>query len=133
MKESPYHWQTTSWYFRLVFMAILECCATVPMAVVNIYLTYNHKDNIYRYKGFGDLHLRFDRVDQYPLAIWLQFPSLVGDFVHRDATWTGCALAYFLIFGFTQDARKHYATAITFVLRALHLKPCPDHAFITVV
>lgn len=113
---------TVSCYFRLFFAAVFELCATIPVSCVYIYITYKNKDNMYPYKGLGDLHLDYNVIHQYPLATWTRFPSLVREFARSDATWAGCALAYFLIFGLTQEARNHYANATLSVLRTLHLK-----------
>lgn len=88
-------------YYRLVTMACVELGCTLPL------VTFDQiKTGYYPWRGFADLHLDFQRIDQYPYEVW----SSEGDNGLELTQWyqIGCGLVYFLLFGLTRDARSRY-------------------------
>ena len=84
-------------YFRLMAMAVVEICCTVPLATyANV---KNFKTVLYPWNGFADLHLGFNRVRQYPLELWDNVPDAREPFMFNQWSFIGCALVFFLIFG----------------------------------
>ena len=109
-------------YFRLLFMAVIEICCTIPICSLLLYHDYATSP-LYPYKGLADLHLGFSRVRQYPLEIWIQWSGLGSSFIIQNWLFILCALVYFLIFGLTEEARRHYVSGFTVVARILHITP----------
>nr|VWO99365.1 Pheromone receptor CPRa1p [Ganoderma boninense] len=103
-------------YFRLMGLAALDILFTIPLTVYNI--ASNYKQNYYPWRGFADLHSNFGRVDQYPAVIWRADPQAVSILNFRVWTPVACALAFFMCFGFANEAIKHYKK----VLAALGIK-----------
>ena len=103
-------------------MAVREMACTVPLSAAINYLNIA-KTPIYPYKGLTDLHQGFGRIRQYPLEIWLAFPGLAQSFEIVEWLFVGCALVFFLIFGLTEEARRHYISECTAVAKFLHVMP----------
>ncbi|PIL26108.1 hypothetical protein GSI_11862 [Ganoderma sinense ZZ0214-1] len=93
-------------YFRLMGLAALDILFTIPLTTYNI--ISNYKQDPYQWRGFADLHSNFGRVDQYPAVIWRANPQAVSIMNFRMWTPIACALAFFMCFGFAQEAIKHY-------------------------
>ncbi|KAK7680857.1 hypothetical protein QCA50_016167 [Cerrena zonata] len=106
-------------YFRLMAMAVVEICCTVPLAIYGNVV--NFRDAYYQYRGFADLHLGFDRVRQYPLALWDNGSGFRSAVMFNQWAFIGCALVFFLIFGVAEEARKHYRAAYTSVAKRVGL------------
>lgn len=105
-------------------MAVLEISCTIPLSLMNIFWNYIKNPYIYPYKGLADLHLNFGRVRQYPLEIWVaEFSGVVASFEIQQWLFIGCSIVYFLIFGLTDEARRHYVSALTTIGRWLHIVP----------
>ncbi|KAI0078467.1 fungal pheromone STE3G-protein-coupled receptor, partial [Panus rudis PR-1116 ss-1] len=83
------------YFYRLVAMAFIEMICDVPLGVFNLVVTLR---DYYPWKGFNDLHFRFDRVDQFPYELWSSLSSapLMANWYH-----IGCALIFFGLFSFT--------------------------------
>ena len=107
---------TCNRYFRLMGLAALDVLFTIPLTTYNI--INNYKQDFYTWRGFADLHSNFGRVDQYPAVIWRADPQGVSIMNFRLWTPIACALAFFLCFGFADEAIKHYKM----VLSALGIK-----------
>ncbi|CAL1697603.1 unnamed protein product [Somion occarium] len=107
-------------YFRLMAMAVVEICCTIPAALyANI---SNIKGGLYKWRGFADLHFGFERVRQYPFDLWsVAFPGLRTTFLFNQWSFITCALVFFLIFGMAEEARKHYRAAYTTVAKRVGL------------
>lgn len=93
---------------------------TVPLCAVLNYLNVA-KIPMYPYKGLADLHLGFGRSRPYPLGVWFLLPGLAWGFEMAEWLFIGCALVFFLIFGLTEEARRHCISAYTGVARFLHI------------
>ena len=104
----------TQLFYRLVSMAVIETCCTLPLVT---YLVVTEAKGYYPWKGFADLHLGFTRVDQWPYGIW----SLSGSRRRDIPEWfqIGCGILFFLLLGLTRDQRSRYKRMFGF----LHILP----------
>lgn len=98
---------------------------TTPLALYTLVSNY-YFGPIYPWKGLADLHLGFGRVRQYPTAIWVTFPSVQTNMEMDRWLAIGCALVYFMLFGMTDTARRHYVLWYNAVASRLHLPMIDD-------
>ncbi|KAH9943341.1 STE3-domain-containing protein [Epithele typhae] len=103
-------------YFRLMGLAATEILFSVPLSVYNIVVNLRLTP-IYQWAGLDDLHFGFSRIDQIPAIVWRQIPGFESAFAYRIWITVGCGIAFFLLFGFAEEARKHYRSAFESVAR----------------
>jgi len=103
-------------YFRLMALATIELLGTIPVSTWFIY-THLTRDYLYPYKGFGDTHASFWRVNQYPALLWTRWDTFPA--TQRVTRWSvvACGFAFFAFFGFADEARKHYRDAFNSVAK----------------
>ncbi|KAH9910602.1 pheromone A receptor-domain-containing protein [Fomitopsis serialis] len=106
-------------YLRLMGLAGIEIACTVPLASWNLYM--QSRNPLYVWKGLGDLHYDFSRVDQFPAILWLnnEFtkPAIIFDIWDIII----CAFIFFAFFGCAEEARKHYSIAATTMAKRVGL------------
>lgn len=108
-------------YFRLMGLAVLSAVVTMPLAVW-IVVTNLRAEGMYRWRGLGNLHSGFGRVDTYPLGAWIGSERLVQVFQFRLWMPVAYALWFFAFFGMAEEARRHYRTALTSVARRIGIR-----------
>ncbi|KAH9856250.1 STE3-domain-containing protein [Lenzites betulinus] len=106
-------------YFRLMGLAAVEVCLTVPLGTYN--LVMYSKTPMYPWTGFANLHYWFSRVDQESAVSWRQDPGTVAAVNFKRWTVIGCAILFFLFFGLAEEARKHYRLALSSVAKKVGL------------
>lgn len=111
-------------YFRLMLLSFLEMVLTIPLAVYSIYINTNGVP-VAPYKSWADTHYQFWVVLQIPAFIWQgnQANAIaveMGRWIYPCA-----AFLFFALFGFAEEARRHYRAAFWWVVRPLSLKPRP--------
>ncbi|KAM5538788.1 hypothetical protein V8D89_007510 [Ganoderma adspersum] len=104
---------TTSRYYRLMVLAAANVLFTVPLTIYMIII--NLRQDLYPYRGFADLHSNFGRVDSTAAVIWRQDPLSVTVINFRIWTPISCALFFFLMFGFTAEARAQYKRVLAWM------------------
>lgn len=93
-------------YFRLMFLAGLDLCTTIPIAVYMIFL--NTQFGLDPWISWSDTHFDFSRIGQFPALIWQNNPTIkVAMYLSRGLT-IACAFIFFMFFGFAAEARKNY-------------------------
>ncbi|THH28485.1 hypothetical protein EUX98_g5709 [Antrodiella citrinella] len=102
-------------YARLMIMACLEVVCTVPLGIWVLVET----PVTYKYIGLADLHSGFSRVRQYPLGEWLNIPGVRKGLSTVSWLYIAEALLFFALFGFAEEARRHYYSAYVSVAKTL--------------
>ena len=97
---------TMSRYHRLMALAAVNVLFTLPLTVCT--LVINLRKGLYLYRGFADLHTDFGRVNSVAAVVRQQKAAAVAMMKFRAWRPIPCALFFFLIFGFTTEARAHY-------------------------
>ncbi|KAL1671814.1 mating pheromone receptor Bbr2 [Schizophyllum commune] len=98
----------TSRYMRLMLLAILDMCCTIPLGALSIYLS-SHGITLSPWISWADTHYDFGRVEQVPSIIWR------SDATYRSSVeltrWLPvvCAFLFFALFGFANEAKKFYS------------------------
>ena len=106
---------STSCYYRLMALAAANILFTIPLAIYMI--VTNLSEGLYPYRGFADLHSNFGRVESMAAIAWRQNATAVSLINFRIWTPIACALLFFVIFGFTAEARAQYRRAIARVAK----------------
>ncbi|THU83841.1 STE3-like pheromone receptor [Dendrothele bispora CBS 962.96] len=101
-------------YFRLMLLAIIDILCTIPLGVYTIY-TSLHGLPLAPWISWDDTHFDFGRIVQYPTLIWRNTPGLSSAIEVNRWLPVACAFAFFIIFGFAEEARKSYRRAFLFV------------------
>jgi len=102
-------------YFRLMAMACIEILCTVPLGIYVLTAT----PITYKYVGLADLHLGFSRVRQFPLEEWEAIPGSRRIFSLNSWLYIAMSLLFFVLFGFAEEARRHYHSAYVSVAKTL--------------
>jgi len=98
---------TYSRYWRLVALASLDFCFTIPLAIWAI-VANTMWDEVHPWRSWADTHSGFSRVFQIPRIM------LKGDEVAlvslETSRWAAvlCAFVFFGFFGFADEAKKNY-------------------------
>jgi len=117
-------------YFRLMCLAGIEVCLTIPLASWAMYLN-THTIHMFPYKGWADTHWGFSRVDQFPSLEWEANPLLVTSMELSRWAPVACAFIFFIFFGFADEARKHYRLAFTTVAKRVGYSVSSSSGFTT--
>lgn len=114
---------TTNRYLRLIALAGIEILCTLPLTIWLI--TFQLSQPIYEWKGLGDMHLGFSRIEQYPAVQWLTWPFQPTGIVATPWLVITCGIVFFAFFGLAEEARTHYRMALTTVAKKLGYTHAP--------
>ncbi|KAG5643848.1 hypothetical protein DXG03_009531 [Asterophora parasitica] len=103
-------------YIRLMMMAGVETCLTVPLGVWTIYSNSVIRP-IAPWKGWADTHLEFSRVDQIPAILWRSDKAAERGLEMTRILVIFAAFVFFGFFGFAEEARKNYRSAVQSVAK----------------
>jgi len=111
---------TYSRYFRLMLLAGIDLCCTVPLSIHTIYLNaVGDPDGVSPWVSWEETHYDYSRVIQYPRVIYsLDQSGLVSLELTRWLI-VVCAILFFGFFGFADEAKKHYRIAFTSVAKSV--------------
>lgn len=101
-------------------MCIAETCCTVPLCIYVVYANLT-ESQIEEWKGLAVLRSDYRSIYLYPVDDWIQTSR--ADIEFDEWVTIGCALAYFLFFGLTKDARTRYRNAFGAVGRWFGISP----------
>jgi len=105
-------------YWRLVALASLDFCLTIPLAIWGI-VQNTLWGEVHPWKSWADTHWGYSRVFQYPRVVLEQDPVVI---VSLETTrWVSvlCALIFFAFFGFADEAKKNYRRIASTVSKRL--------------
>ena len=97
----------SSYYWRLMALASLDFCFTIPLAswgiAQNLLLS-----NVSPWVSWNDTHWGYSRVFQFPRTLLDQKPIAVYSL--ETTRWAAvlCAFVFFGFFGFSEEPRTHY-------------------------
>ncbi|EAU87392.2 pheromone B alpha 1 receptor [Coprinopsis cinerea okayama7 len=108
---------TSNRYIRLMALAATDVLLTVPLGSWAISL--NVSMGIHPWLGWEDTHRGFSRVDQFPAILWRS--DKITEICIEFTRWNivVCALVFFAFFGFADEARKHYKSAVSTVAKKM--------------
>jgi pheromone a factor receptor len=96
-------------YLRLMVLAAFEVVVNFPLAIQNAVSAW--KEGMFPWLGWADTHYNFSRVVQTPRVLWMA--SVAGVDIEKTR-WLIilCPYVFFFFFGFAEEARKNYRSAI---------------------
>jgi len=112
---------TMSRYLRLMLLATIDMMCTVPLGVYTIYLG-NQGVQLAPWISWEDTHYDFSHVGRVPNALWRSDSSFRTSVEMTRWLPVLCALLFFALFGFAQEARKVYKKALLAVLHLVGIK-----------
>ena len=109
---------TYSRYWRLVALASVDFCFTVPLAIWGI-VQNTQTEPVYPWVSWADTHWGYSRVFQFSRVVLDLTPvAIVGLETTRWAA-VLCAFVFFGFFGFADEAKKHYRLVASTVTKRL--------------
>ena len=100
-------------------LASVEVIATVPLSLW--ILVEQVTSPIYKWRGLGDLHQGFSRVDQWPAFVWRSSQSSINALEFTLWITVLMPMIFFAFFGVADEARNHYKMAISSVVKRVGL------------
>jgi pheromone a factor receptor len=111
---------TYSRYFRLMLLAGIDLCCTVPLSIYSIYLnTVADPNPVSPWISWEETHYDYSRVIQYPRVIYSLDQNNVVSLEITRWMMVICAIMFFGFFGFADEAKKHYRIAFTSVAKSV--------------
>ena len=109
---------TYSRYWRLIALASLDFCLTIPVALWGI-VANSTASEVRPWVSWADTHWGYSRVFQFPRIIMDQTPVLV--YLLETTRWAAviCAFIFFGFFGFADEAKKNYRLLASTVTKRL--------------
>ncbi|KAH9887050.1 putative fungal pheromone GPCR, STE3-type [Cubamyces lactineus] len=99
---------TVSRYFRLLLLACIDMTCNVPLTVLNMYIN-NDGVTMSPWVSWANTHYNFSHVEQIPSLFWRTNQAFVVSAELGRWIFPCCALIFFALFGFAEEARKHYS------------------------
>ncbi|KAF5342943.1 hypothetical protein D9758_014961 [Tetrapyrgos nigripes] len=109
-------------YFRLMLLAMIDILCTIPLGIYTIFGLLRGLD-LAPWISWADTHFDFGHVGLYPALIWRNNKNLVTAIETNRWLPVACALAFFVIFGFAEEAMKNYRRAFWFLAKPLGFTP----------
>ncbi|KAL1704013.1 mating pheromone receptor Bbr2 [Schizophyllum commune] len=112
----------TSRYMRLMSLAILDMSCTIPLCAVSIYLG-NYGVQLAPWISWDDTHYNFGRVGQIPALVWRT--DRMYEISVEMTRWlpVACGFLFFGLFGFADEAMRHYKQVLAVVEKKVGLAP----------
>ncbi|KAH9856258.1 STE3-domain-containing protein [Lenzites betulinus] len=115
---------TISRYFRLMLLSISEMVCTIPIGAYSIYI--NTAGVILApWVSWADTHADFSHVEKVPAFIWRSDRAFLISVVMGQWVYVFAAFLFFALFGFAEEARKHYKLAFWWVMKWFGIRPKP--------
>jgi pheromone a factor receptor len=112
-------------YWRLVALASVDFCFTIPLATLVIVL--NTRFGIRPWVSWDDTHWGYSRVFQFPSVVLDHILILIVVSEIRRWGTIFCAFLLFGFFGFTDEAMKNYRLLASIVAKRLGCKRVPPN------
>ena len=116
---------SVSRYLRLVLLTIIDIMCTVPLGIYSIYIG-NKGVGLAPWISWEETHYNFSRVALVPSLIWRSDPSFQTSVELTRWLPVLCAFLFFALFGFAEEAKKHYKSAFWAVLKPFGVHPRPS-------
>ncbi|KAI0776716.1 pheromone A receptor-domain-containing protein [Trametes elegans] len=115
---------TVSRYFRLMLLSISEMVCTIPIGAYSIYIN-NAGVTLSPWISWADTHANFSHVEHVPAFIWRSNRPFLIAVVMGQWVYVFAAFLFFALFGFAEEARKHYRLAFWWVMKWFGVRPKP--------
>ncbi|KAI0271189.1 pheromone A receptor-domain-containing protein [Russula aff. rugulosa BPL654] len=131
------HGLSHSRYIRLMVVSVAEILGTLPLGTY--YIVRSSKSGVTPWRGWTYTHEGYSAVYQIPASIWKNNSESVFNLEMYRWSLVLCAFLFFALFGFAEEARRHYrqmyasvVSRIGFATSALHGSSHESNGGITV-
>ena len=97
---------TRNRYIRLICVSAMEILGTIPLGT--LYIVRNAKAGVDPWPGWAKMHANYSVVYQVPASIWKNNPDSLFSLEMYRWSLVLCAFVFFALFGFADEARRHY-------------------------
>ncbi|KAG1750492.1 GPCR fungal pheromone mating factor, partial [Suillus paluster] len=94
-------------YVRLMMLSVIEMVYTVPVSIYSVFISGSSLP-IEPWISWSDTHYNFSYVGLIPAAEWTSNSTYKQSIDMTQWLFPVCALMFFALFGFANEARKHY-------------------------
>jgi hypothetical protein len=109
-------------YFRLMLLSCLEMGLTTPLGIYSIYINVAGKA-VQPWISWSDTHYDFSRVLQVPAIFWRANRQATIAYELGRWVYPCAAIIFFCLFGFAEEARRHYRAAFWWMVKPFGLRP----------
>lgn len=116
---------TISRYLRLMLLSISEMVCTIPIGAYSIYI--NTAGVILApWVSWADTHYNFSHVEMVPAIFWRSNRPFLISVVMGQWVYIFAAFLFFALFGFADEAKRHYRLAFWWVVKWFGIRPKPQ-------
>ena len=101
-------------YLKLFILSGVDPFLTIPF---NVWVFKTWMIPVYPWLNWAEIHYDFSRVDKLSSGYWRSFPSYL--IYNEWGRWNSAiyAFMFFSLFGMTNEARRHYKSALKFITK----------------
>jgi pheromone a factor receptor len=112
---------TYSYYWRLVALASVDFCFTIPLATWLVVM--NAGQGVHPWVSWNNTHLEYSHVHQIPRAVWAHWsPTNIAGLAITQWASVLCAFVFFGFFGFANEAMENYRLLASTIAKRLGCK-----------
>ena len=111
---------TDTLFFRLMALAGAEVLCAIP--ITGTFVIINSTTNLSPWISWEDTHSNFDRIDQFPAALWRQAPGIQWQLEFARWLYVGCAILFFFFFGSAEEVRKFYGPSFRYAFNLIGIR-----------
>ncbi|KAG1789909.1 pheromone A receptor-domain-containing protein [Suillus variegatus] len=109
-------------YIRLMILSVVDMAFTVPISIYSAYIS-GTSIPLQRWVSFSNTHYNFSHVGLIPAAEWTSNPIYKRSIDLTQWLFPVCALAFFVLFGFSSEARKYYRLYFLWIAKRFGYNP----------
>lgn len=98
-----------------MLLSCMEMACTLPLAIFSVYIN-NHGVQMVKWVSWADTHFNFSFVQMVPAEIWKHNNAFRVSVEMSRWIFPACALVFFLLFGFADEARRNYRSVFDSVV-----------------
>ncbi|KAI0312767.1 STE3-like pheromone receptor [Amylostereum chailletii] len=112
---------TANQYLRFMILACTEMLCTLPLSIYTIVMNAT-RSPIEPWISWADTHFNWNRFEQVPSIVWHSDSRIYASVELTRWLSPFCAIAFFMLFGLSSDARRHYRKALAKIGKAVGIK-----------
>ena len=116
---------TYSHYWRLVALASVDFCFTIPLATCLLVLRVSQ--GVHPWVSWDHTHSGYSQVVQFPRVVWDRYPIGVASIQITQWATVLCSFVFFGFFGFADEAMENYRLLASTVAKRLGRKRAPPN------
>ncbi|KAH9943676.1 putative fungal pheromone GPCR, STE3-type [Amylocystis lapponica] len=113
---------TASRYLRLMLLCCVEMACTIPLGAFSMYIN-NDGLQVQPYISWANVHYDFSYVELFPAEVWTSRRAFYISVQMGRWIYPCTAFLFFALFGFADEARRHYRLAFWWIARRIGFQP----------